>query len=82
MCTVADRDFGHAEDLEENSPSKVTRRWAAGTARGAAAQHPPGQADKESSASTASQERHREQFGATPTLPSSPRLARDLEISI
>lgn len=81
-CTVADGDFGHEGDLQENSPSEVTRRWAAGTARAATAQHPLGHADKESSASSASQERRAEKSGATPTLPSSPRLARDLQISI
>lgn len=51
-------------------------------ARAAAVQLPPGHADKESSASQAAQERHGEQFRATAMLPSSPCLARDLEISI
>lgn len=80
--TAAHGDFGQAGDLEENSPSKVTRWQAAGTARAATVQHPPGHAAKESSASPASQERHGEPSGATPTLPSSLCSARDLEISI
>lgn len=50
--------------------------------RDAAVQLPPGHANKENSARPASQERHGEGFGAMGTLPSSPYLVRDLEISI
>jgi len=40
--TAGDGDFGCVGGLEENSPSKATRRRAAGTAGAATVQHPPG----------------------------------------